>query len=438
MDKIKVDYGRVTGKIKPMHAVNNVPCVPYDTNENNLFVKMQEARIPYARLHDTGGRYGGTRYVDINNIFPNFDADADNPESYDFAFTDRLLEEIIKYGMKPFFRLGPTIENFHFIKAYHIYPPADYGKWAKVCEMVIRHYNEGWADGFHHGIEYWEIWNEPDNMPDIEDNPMWKGTIEQFCEFYDVVSTHLKKCFPEIKVGGYGSCGFYAISAANYSKTANSSSRVDYFIDFLNIFLTYVAEHGKVLDFFSWHSYADITENVKYAEYAKKKLEKFGFGNAEIFLNEWNPGIEQKGRLKDASNIASGFCLMQKTSTDMCMYYDAQINTIYCGLFDFDRHDIHKAYYAFYAFGELYHLGEEVFNESSAKKVYTCAAKSGDTRALLVVNNNDVSVSLEIDGLSCKDAKVYILDEEHMYEKTEVIDNEIAMRANSIWFFKCE
>lgn len=95
-------------------------------------------------------------------------------------------------------------------------------------------------------------------------------------------------------------------------------------------------------------SYADITENVKYAEYAKKKPEKFGFGNAEIFLNEWNPGIEQKGRLKDDSNIASGFCLVQKTSTDMCMYYDAQINTIYCGLFDFDRHDIHKAYYAFY------------------------------------------------------------------------------------------
>ena len=185
-------------------------------------------------------------------------------------------------------------------------------------------------------------------------------------------------------------------------------------------------------------SYADITENVKYAEYAKKMLEKFGFGNAEIFLNEWNPGIEQKGRLKDASNITSGFCLMQKTSTDMCMYYDAQINTIYCGLFDFDRHDIHKAYYAFYAFGELYHLGEEVFNESSAKKVYTCAARSGDTRALLVVNNNDVPVSLEIDGLSCKDATVYILDEEHMYEKTGVTDNEITMEANSIWFFKCE
>lgn len=438
MEKIKVDFSKSVGRIKPMHAVNNVPCVPYDTNENNLFVKMQEAGIPYSRLHDTGGRYGGSRYVDINNLFPNFEADPEDPASYDFAFTDRLLEEIVKYGMKPFFRLGPTIENFHFIKAYHIYPPADYQKWAKVCEMVIRHYNEGWADGFRYGIQYWEIWNEPDNMPDIKDNPMWKGTIEQFCEFYDTVSVHLKQCFPEISVGGYGSCGFYAISAADYSETANSSSRVDYFIDFLNIFLTYISEHGKVLDFFSWHSYADITENVKYAEYAREKLRKFGFGDAEIFLNEWNPGIEQKGRLKDASNIASGFCLMQKTSTDMCMYYDAQANTLYCGLFDYDSHDIHKAYYAFYAFNELYRLGEEVENSSSAGKVYTCAAKNGQTQALLIVNNNDDPVEVEIEGMACEGLTAKVVDAERWYEPVVLSGNTLTLGENSIWLLKRE
>ena len=32
-----------------------------------------------------------------------------------FRFTDRLLEEMVNYGIEPFFRLGATIENFHFL-----------------------------------------------------------------------------------------------------------------------------------------------------------------------------------------------------------------------------------------------------------------------------------------------------------------------------------
>ncbi|MBS6164375.1 MAG: hypothetical protein KH847_10965, partial [Clostridiales bacterium] len=171
--KIKVDFTKQTGKIKPMHAVNNVPCMPYDTHENNLFAKLQEAGVPYGRLHDTGGRFGGAHFVDIENIFPDFDADETDPASYDFAFTDRLLEEMVKYGIEPFFRLGATIENFHFLRAYHIYPPKDFHKWARICAGIVRHYNEGWAGGYHFGIRYWEIWNEPDNTPDVEDNPMW-------------------------------------------------------------------------------------------------------------------------------------------------------------------------------------------------------------------------------------------------------------------------
>ena len=27
---------------------------------------------------------------------------------------------------------------------------------------VIKHYNSGWANGYHYNIKYWEIWNEPD------------------------------------------------------------------------------------------------------------------------------------------------------------------------------------------------------------------------------------------------------------------------------------
>jgi len=36
---------------------------------NSLILYFGEAGIPYSRLHDTGGRFGGGVFVDIANIF---------------------------------------------------------------------------------------------------------------------------------------------------------------------------------------------------------------------------------------------------------------------------------------------------------------------------------------------------------------------------------
>ena len=155
---------------------------------------------------------------------------------------------------------------------------------------------------------------------------------------------------------------------------------------YLNGFLEYSRANGVILDLFSWHSYADVTDNVKYAEYARQKLDSFGYRETEIYLDEWNPGVEQKGLLRDAANIAAGMCLMQGTPTDMCMYYDAQITSELCGMFDFVAHDVYKAYYAFYAFHKLYVLGREATSNSNMEGVYCCAATDGNSAGLLIVN----------------------------------------------------
>ena len=148
--KINVDFEKVCGKVKPMHAVNNMPTLP--RNGNGWDEKMTAAHIPFGRLHDTGGAFGGSRYVDIPNVFPDFDADENDPANYDFAFTDVLLERMVKSGVEPYYRLGVTIENYVDIKSYRIDPPKDNEKWARICEHIIMHYNEGWADGYHYNI----------------------------------------------------------------------------------------------------------------------------------------------------------------------------------------------------------------------------------------------------------------------------------------------
>ena len=70
--------------------------------------------------------------------------DAEDPASYDFVETDDYLKTMRAAGTEPFYRLGQSIE--HWIKKYGVNPPADFDKWAAICEHIVRHYNEGWAD----------------------------------------------------------------------------------------------------------------------------------------------------------------------------------------------------------------------------------------------------------------------------------------------------
>ena len=160
MSTIKVDTTKIVGKIKPMHGGGQPPLG--GKNMTEYFHYVTEAGIPFSRLHDVGGPFGGGRFVDVPNLFRNFDADENDPANYDFTFTDHLLKALIEANIEPYYRLGITIENQAYIKPYHTFPPKNPEKWARVCEHIIRHYNEGWADGYKLNIKYWEIWNEAD------------------------------------------------------------------------------------------------------------------------------------------------------------------------------------------------------------------------------------------------------------------------------------
>ncbi len=380
---MKIDFNSIIGKIKPMHAINNAPLLGAS---DSMFHYVGEAGIPFSRLHDTGGAYGQNRFVDIANIFRDFDADADDPASYDFAFTDWLLNAIDKQDAKIFYRLGASIENQQKIKAYNIYPPKDNLKWAKICEKIIAHYNEGWADGYRLGIEYWEIWNEPDNFPDIEDNCMWKGTFEEYMELYRVTAPYLKEKFPYIKIGGYASCGFYALFKDGFVQSANSSSRTEYFIECFHKFMEFVKENELPLDFFSWHSYSDVKQNVAYEEYVHEQLKKYGYSHTESILNEWNPDTRKRGTLEDSANVAEMFLTMQNTTVDMLMYYDGQVYGSYQGLFNPFTHLPFKTYYTFKSFGELYKLENQVEVSEIPDGISCVAAVNGNKKAVMLTN----------------------------------------------------
>ncbi len=417
MPTLTIDYTAPLRKIKPMHGLNNAPM---HWANFKLFHYLGEAGIPVSRLHDTGGAFGGGIYVDIDNLFPNSDADPADPASYDFLFNDALLCALSEAGAKPYYRLGCTIENYcTTIGPRRIFPPKNPEKWAMICEHIIRHYNEGWANGHHLGIEYWEIWNEPDNEPDMTVNPMWRGTKEEFYHLYEVAANHLKACFPHLKIGGYASCGFYDILNTQAEKQANVSTRTGYFIEFFEGFLDHITSdaHRAPLDFFSWHSYSGPAENVRYAAYAREMLDRYGFTETESILNEWNPGTHRRGTLADASHIGAMFVAMQNSPVDLLCYYDGQLESSYGGLWNPLTYRPFKAYHTFRAFNELYRLGWQypiagtTPDGQLSPGLYALAAgnESGDRRAVVLYNTGAETAVAAPDG----DWTVSVIDGEH-------------------------
>ena len=430
--KITADFAKITGKVKPMHGVGQPPMMGQSTH---FYHYLKEAGIPYSRLHDVGGWLGGGLYVDIPNLFRNFDADENLPESYDFAFTDWLLSHIVEQGTEPFFRLGVTIENAFKTKSYNIFPPKDPEKWARICEHVVRHYNEGWANGFHFGIKYWEIWNEPDNAPDPDENPMWKGTKEQYFKLYECTSRHLKACFGDsIKVGGFASCGFYGMQSdpdCIGMEGKPTSDRNEYFIEFFREFLKYISseEHKSPLDFFSWHTYASVPVALKHADYCRKVLNHYGFENVEDILNEWNtcPHETRRATPYAASNIMAMMLGMQKKSPSVLCFYDARVGTsIYGGLFDPSTWQPFLSYYTLVSFNQAYKKENEVETASDDPNVFVLGATKNGRSILLLSNINDhpVTAELALKGVDLSDSEVLRIDDIHKYTLTgETVEN---------------
>ena len=450
MEKIIVDASVVTGKIRPLHGVCNVPWYSCSQElERNFLKDYQEAGIPYCRFHDMGGKYGGSVYVDIPNLFRDFDADETDPANYDFTFTDFLINRCKEYGVEPFYRLGVTIENDNFLKHYRTDPPKDYEKWARICERIIAHYNEGWANGYRHNIIYWEIWNEPEvrgEFPRCGDEQMWNGSDEDYCRLYEVTATHLKNRFPYIKIGGYSSIGLYEIVKAGVPMDQNVDHSTSKLFNCFHHFLKYLTKDGKKvpLDFFSWHSYCrDPKHNAAMSVYIKNQLVRYGYPDCENINDEWNPGTANRGLLIDCSNIASNMLAYQKSMLDLATYYALRLDSGYNGLYHLFTTERLKAYYVFKAFNELYRLGNELHSTCTDEDIYIGSAENGGKLCLMVSNDsdNDKQISLSLENFEVKTAKMNCIDQECSYDELPLDYSDgvsINLPARAVYLFTFE
>src|SRR5712671_4662189 len=152
---VQIDFSQSTGFFRPLHGINKGPLVAGGLLDLSEFHRA--IAVPFTRLHDC--HWPNPDVVDIHAVFPDWRADPEKADSYDFARTDEYLAAIRQTGAHVIYRLGESIE--HTKTKRYVHPPSDPAKWAAICLGIIRHYNDGWAHGFRDGIRCWEIWNEP-------------------------------------------------------------------------------------------------------------------------------------------------------------------------------------------------------------------------------------------------------------------------------------
>ena len=426
MAHVKIDTKTQIGEIRPLHGTVNGPVANHDGTGGTV-AEFKEMGIPLIRLHDSSffANYGGEHTVDISGIFPDFDKDTEDENAYDFFYTDSYIKRCLGTGAKILYRLGQRIEPHP--KKYHVHPPKDFNKWASICEHIIRHVNEGWNEGTRHGIEYWEIWNEPDNPPSC-----WTGTMDEFYDLYEITAKHLKGCFPQLKIGGP--------AFAEWSVDNGQVER----------FLKEMKRREVPIDFLSWHTYSRVLDDFKRrSAEVRRLLDTCGYPEAESIIDEWNYLINWKDglqasrvnimKMEGAAMASALLCKAQDLPIDKMTYYDAR-PCGFCGLFKAFTYEKYKTCYAFTLFNKVYGEKHRVKADWDDEDVYVLAAKNKRLNGIITYYTYDETAKAKEIILDVgKAAKLYLLDKEHdaeyMGEYPETAS--ITLQPNSVLYFEC-
>ena len=401
--QVAVDFAQEVGPVKRLNGVCNLtPLANSRTKSiNDMVLKLE---VPGYHLHDAALENPGLAVVDVSRIFPLFHADVDDPRNYIFEPTDDYLRQAVEAGAEIDFRLGESIE--HSKNTYRVHAPKDYAKWAEICAHIIRHYNEGWANGFRWNIRKWSIWEEPDTNP-----MLLTGAKDPFTEIYlplyAAAATRLKKEFPEIEIGG--------------PQTGSNRGLIAKFID-------YCAANKLPIDNLGFTGYSqNVDHYANMVSFIRGKLDEKGFTRTKISVVEWHWGPlswvghgtanakrnavawrENLTSYESAAFTAATLIRMQDAPVDNMYFYAMKCGC--WGLFDADRHP-YPCYWAMYAFAQLAHGRTRVKATVDAPGWYALASKEADGKGHVLVSTlaTGVPLALTVSG-GMKPVRVRTLD----------------------------
>ena len=399
----EIDFNMPNGEIRPIYGVNFGPQIVNQGNHdmNDAYRKLGSISM---RTHDAGLIEYGSRIVDTIFVFPLEHADPSDPRNYYFEQTDYYLKNTMDQGSQIYYRLGVSID--HAKVRFTARKPKDFDHYAEVCAGIVRHYNNGWANGHHWNIKYWEVWNEPESVQ------MWDGTFDEYLDLFVTVYKRLKSEFPDLKVGGFGAV---SLSMPLFRQMAAKC-----------------AEHNIKPDFISWHHYSSNMDGMSFQPYAARFLaDAIGFENAELHLTEWHyvnigpgtpAGHDDMGGVDSAVFTAGVLTKWQDSPIDLSHYYAAGTGWSWC-IWD-SYYKPKKVYYALTQCGLLQNqYKHRVYSRHGKQGTYVIGGVDEDKNGFAMFGsfkNTDTEAVVRINGIpENKTVKVAALDEEHTLEEIE-------------------
>ncbi len=208
------------------------------------------------------------KYIRIDHIYDYYEIVKNDNGSYRFDFSklDKILDEIISVGAKPYLSLSympPAIAQDGILSK-----PVDWNLWQLTVQKTIEYVSgtKGIAN------VYYEIWNEPDLFGN------WKiHGSKNYKDLYYYASQGASKAKKVLnfKIGGPATTALYK--------------------NWLNGLIDLKLKNQIRLDFFSWHKYAldpyeyqvDIASLQKWMD-----LADFDADALEYHITEWGPDSE--------------------------------------------------------------------------------------------------------------------------------------------------
>ncbi len=248
----------------------------------NLATMHTVMEAPYTvRAHNlyTSGIGRGLPHWSSGNVYHE---DATGRPVYDWSVSDPVFDAWVHHGCRPIVELGfcpkalvpasaalaltsmPSVSSAYEAGLW-AWPPRDLRRWHDLVAATVRRYRDRYGRGVVRSW-YWELWNEPDIG-------YWQGTVEEYCQLYDVTVAAVTGVLPEARVGGPATTGpgvaflerFLDHCATGHNTaTGGQGTRLDF-----------VSFHTKGAAFHPWRTYGPLgPEGATTAERASPSTRK--------------------------------------------------------------------------------------------------------------------------------------------------------------------
>ncbi len=157
---------------------------------------------------------------------------ANDSTQYNFTASDLQVNAIINNGMEPMFILPAPYTK-----------PANLTNFATFIKNIIRHYKQGWNNGYYYNLKVVTWANEPDLG-----TTFWGGTQTEYFDTYATVSNAIKSLDSTI-----------TIVAPNLAFPCSWSGSTRVLSSWVTNFLSYCQTNNVKVDIFSFHAYTPIT-----------------------------------------------------------------------------------------------------------------------------------------------------------------------------------